>query len=118
MTFYRYIYFSIYRFFENLKATNAHNSALGILSVPLMLTVYKVHSLVSKHLLDQRLDFNKIAIPYLIVFFVIYAANYFLLERNSTYLKTEDFFKRKGQPEYYNPLMIGMVVIMAVIFIL
>jgi hypothetical protein len=118
MKFYRYIFFKVYSLFEKLNARNAHNSAIGIVSLPIMLIVYRIHSLISERFLNQKLDYDKIAIPYLIAFFAIYAANYFLLQWDSKYLETEDFFKKKEQPKSYDFLLIGLVAFMIVIFVI
>lgn len=118
MTFYRYIFFKVYRFFERLKSRNAHNSALGVISVPILLLVYKIHSLISEYVFNERLNFDAIVIPYLIIFFAIYAANYFLLQSGSKYFKTEDFFERGAQPKSYDFLLIGLIAFMIVIFVI
>jgi len=118
MTFYRYIFFRIYRLFENLKSTNAHNIASGLLTIPLGLLVYKIHFLFSKFLLDQSLNFDEIVIPYLIVFLVIYSINYFLLQRGSKYLETEDFFRYKKQPKFYDFILVGLVACMIAVFVI
>lgn len=118
MIFYRYIYYRIYKLFESINAKNAHNSALGILSVPLMLLAWKVHSMLSKYLWDHRLTFSEIAIPYLLVFFGIYTLNYFLLQKNSRFLETEGLFDRTRRPEFFDPLLIGVVVLIAVVLII
>lgn len=118
MTFYRYIFFKIYRFFERSKSRNVHNLALGIISVTIMLLVYKIHALLSEYFIRKELSFDKIAIPYLIIFFLIYAVNYFLLQKDSKYLEIHDFFEKKGQPKYYDFLLIGLVALTIVIFVI
>jgi hypothetical protein len=64
MTFYRYLYFRIYKFFENLKSRNAHNMALGILTLPVGLLIYKCHLLLNRYIHGKELNYEEIAVPY------------------------------------------------------
>jgi hypothetical protein len=118
MTFYRYIYFRIYRFFENLNSRNAHNMALGILTLPIGLVIYKCHLLLMRYMQGKELVYDEIAIPYLVIFLAIYAANNFLLQRDSKYDETEGFFERKEQPKSYDFLLIGLVAVIILIFVI
>jgi hypothetical protein len=92
--------------------------ALGILTLPAGLLIYKCHILLSRYLQGKELVYDEIAIPYLIIFLVIYAANYFLLQRGSKYSETEYFFERKEQPKSYDFLLIGLVAFIIVIFVI
>jgi len=117
MRFYRWIFFKLYEFFQKLNSSNSYNSALGVLSGLLMLLVFRFHLLVNKYFIGKQLDYNEIAIPYLMVFVVILAINYFLLAKDSQYLTAEDFFKKEDQTKY-NRLLIGVLVLMVVILII
>jgi hypothetical protein len=116
MMFYRYIYFRVYGFFENLNSPNAHSMALGIMTLPIGLLIYKSHLLISKYVLKKTLAYDEIAIPYLIIFLAVYGINYFLLQKDSKYLETEESFKRKEQPKSFDFLFLIVLILVVIIF--
>jgi cobalamin synthase len=118
MKFYRYAFFRIYSFFERINSSNSHNAALGILSISLVLLLYKVHFLLTKYLLDRKLYYDEIAILYLFVFVIVYTVNYFILMRQHRYIETENFFKEKQNTKAYDMLLLCTIFVGGAVFVL
>jgi uncharacterized membrane protein len=118
MVLYRYLYFRIYTLFEKLKSSNAHNLSLGMMSVLIVLLIYKGHAFFIKFRTGRELSYEEVERPYIGLLFIIYALNYLILEHNSKYLATEARFQEDKRSKIYNFILVGLIVFIIAIFIL
>ena len=118
MLFYKYIYYRIYSFFESLKSTNPYYSATGIISLLPGILVLKIVSFAMKKIYHLKMTYEEIAIPCLLVFFAVFAVNYFLLQHDLKYIETEKIFKSKQQPASFTLWSVIVVLVMLAVLIL
>ena len=115
--FYKYVYYKTYSLLEDLKVSSAHSIATVAISALLGMLIFRIQSFTNS-LYNHSLKYEDIAIPYIIVFSVIYLTNYLLLQRGANYLKTESFFKDGKQPKHFNLLLAAVTIFVLVILVL
>jgi len=118
LQFYKYVFYKLYSFFERLKSRNPYNTASGLLTIPVGILIFKIHRLILRYAYNTTIQFENIVIEYLVIFFMLYVINYFVLIHNMKYLLIEDYFKQKEYPKHYDKLIILLLVLFVISMIL
>jgi len=118
VNFYKFIFFKIFKGFENIRFTNVSNSTLGMLSALVTIWLFAVYTLFNEYALDRTITYKDLAIKFLITYFFVAVANYFVFIFGSKYSLIVASFEKKEHPKSFDlmfAILIGATVLISIL---
>jgi hypothetical protein len=84
---YKFVFYKIYKAFQAISSRNAQNSAWGCMSAVVALFLFEFVLIVWEIIESRRLEYDEIAIPFLVTYATIATLNYFVFMVNDKYAR-------------------------------